>query len=526
MARSIARSSRLAALLALACLLPFARAGRAQAILPPGFNDQLIAGGLRYSAAMTLLPDLRLLVTEKYDARLRLVVNGTLLGPAVAVIDSVRQSSESGVLGVAVDPGWPARPYVYLHYNYTGSRSIRIARYTAIGDVAFTGSGAFTLDLASRYIILADLPDQYDHHNGGGVRFGPDGMLYVSLGDDGDGCAAVRKDLLQGKIIRLDISQLPAGAGGPAPLSLITPADNPFVADASPNARRVWTYGVRNPYSFQIDPPTGDLFIADPGNETWEEVDHATQPGMNFGWPSYEGPLPTGASCPYLEPQTATSPMYAYDRTAFFQGAAVITSPRYRRPPSGVFRFPASYDGDVFVTDVGEGFLRRLEWNGTSWAIAAPVPGQPAPDDWGQNMDGVTDFFIHPDGSLWYLKYAERFTNLSGQVRRITYDNSVGVPPAQPEAALSLAAPYPSPATTRVTLSFSIARSGPVRLAIVDLAGREMRRVVDGAELPPMRHMRAWDLRDERGRAVAPGLYFVVLEADGRRLSRSVLVAR
>ncbi len=523
--RSIRRSFAPAAALTFATLLAFARAGGAQAILPPGFSDVLITGGLRYSAAMAPLPDLRILVTEKYDARLRLVANGTLVVAPVAVIDSVRQSSESGLLGVAVDPGWPARPYVYLHYNYLGSRSIRIARYAAVGDLAYTGTGAFTLDLTSRFLVLADLPDQYDHHNGGGMRFGPDGMLYVSLGDDGDGCAAVRKDKLQGKILRLDVSQLPGGAGGPPPRANITPADNPFVADTSANARLVWEYGLRNPYSFQIDPPTGDLFIADPGNDTYEEVDHATEPGMNFGWPSYEGPLPTGMSCPLLDTLTAIPPMYAYDRTKFLQGAAVITSPRYRRPAAGAFRFPAEYEGEVFVTDVGEGFLRRLHFNGTSWAIATPVPGQPAPEDWAQNMDGVTDFFIHPDGSLWYLKYAERFANLSGQLRKITCDNSVGVLPHAADE-LWLAAPYPSPAWSQATLSFSLARAGRARLAVLDLAGREIARLVDDADLPASRHTRGWDLRDARGQRAAPGLYFAVLEAGGRRLSRALVVAR
>jgi glucose/arabinose dehydrogenase len=398
-------------------LLFVAAESRAQAFLPPGFTDEMVVSGFRYSPSMAWLPDDRILVVEKYDARIRLVVNGVLLPMPIAVIDSVRHTPESGLLGIALDPGWPARPYVYAHYNHVGAPYIHIARYTAVGDLEFTGNGHFTIDPASRHLVLADLPDDQTIHNGGNVRFGPDGMLYVSLGDDSNPCRAVLKEFLQGKILRLDVSNLPPGPGGPPALADITPADNPFVADPSPWARLVWAYGLRNPYSFQVDPPTGHLVIADVGDSHWEEVDLQTTPGQNFGYPSFEGPTNTTIFCPYFEPQTSVPPIYAYDRTQFCCGAAIITSPRYRRM-GGTYQFPAEYEGDVFVSDVGEGILRRAHFDGTSWDLADSVAGQPTALNWGIGMVGVTDYYLHPDGSLYYLRYAHYFQDGTGVIRR------------------------------------------------------------------------------------------------------------
>src|SRR5262245_25869217 len=153
---------------------------------------------------------------------------------------------EQGLLGIAVDPGWPARPYLYVHYDRIGNQ-INLSRYTVGGDLSFTGNGALTIDPATRFDILTDIPDNATNHNGGTLRFGPDGMLYNSEGDDATGCPALDLTVLNGKILRLDISALPAGGGGPPAKSLITPADNPFVANANANAKLVGYSGLRNP---------------------------------------------------------------------------------------------------------------------------------------------------------------------------------------------------------------------------------------------------------------------------------------
>src|SRR5688572_9295183 len=108
---------------------------------------------------------------------------------------------------------------------------------------------------------------------------------------------------------------------------------------------------------------------------------------MNFGWPTFEGPRRTGLACFGDDTLNFQPPIYAYDRSGL-GGAAVISGGRYRRPSSGPDRFPPNYDGDIFVGDVGLGFLRRLKFDGSNWAIAPQVPGQPTGSDWAQNMEG------------------------------------------------------------------------------------------------------------------------------------------
>src|SRR5262245_39507056 len=260
------RSAPLArfALSLLALGAPGASLGAAGTV-PPDFTDSLVLGGLRFPVAMTSLPDGRVLFTEQFTADIRLIVNGALspVDPVCTVPD-VRNNpgTEQGLLGIAVDPGWPARPYIYVHYDAASSANIHLARFTVAGDLSFTGNGALTIDTATRRDLLITIPDNADNHNGGTLRFGPDGRLYDSIGEDAQRCAAQDSTALQGKILRLDISNVPAGAGGPPAQSVITPSDNPFVDRPNANEQLVWALGLRNPFRFNVD-TDGTLFVAD-----------------------------------------------------------------------------------------------------------------------------------------------------------------------------------------------------------------------------------------------------------------------
>src|SRR5678816_462354 len=160
--------------------------GSAAPVLPPGFSDQLVVAGFDLPVNMAFLPDGRLLVVERVSARVRLVVNGAIASqdPVIAV-DSVRSTNpEQGLLGIAVDPGWPIRPYIYVQYDHLATPRIHIRRYTVTGDLTFTGNGNLTADPSSRYEVFIDAPDNAGFHNGGNLHFGPDGMLYSALGED------------------------------------------------------------------------------------------------------------------------------------------------------------------------------------------------------------------------------------------------------------------------------------------------------------------------------------------------------
>jgi glucose/arabinose dehydrogenase len=207
-------------------------------------NDTLLTG-LTEPTSMAFLPDGRLLITERRTGKVRLFVGGHIAAsdPVLVVPGLIANTYERGLQGVAVDPGWPQRPYVYLYYNRAGG-FCRLVRYRAAGDLS--DPAGESLALGDSLLLLDDIPDNNGDHNSGCLRFGPGDHLFVSLGDDEFLCGAADSTSLRGAILRLDVSRLPDGPGGQVPRALITPAMNPLVA-ADSIARLVWAYGMRNP---------------------------------------------------------------------------------------------------------------------------------------------------------------------------------------------------------------------------------------------------------------------------------------
>jgi glucose/arabinose dehydrogenase len=487
--------------------------------LPAGFSDQLVTAGFDFPVGMDFLRDGRLFVAERSSGLVRLVVGGAIAagGPVLAVDSLQIGNPEQGLLGVAVDPDFPARPYLYVQYNYLGAPRMLLRRYTLTGDLAFEGDGVLVADPASERTVLADVIDNYGNHNAGTIRFGPDGKLYVALGDDLGGCPAQDLTQLFGKILRLDVALVPDGPGPPPSHASIAPADNPFAAHPDSRARLVWQYGLRNPWSFHFDSQTGDAFIADVGGSLYEEIDLADAPGLNFGWPYFEGP---DAALTCTIGSGFVAPIHFYDRRGFQFGAAIVSAGLYRVPPGAAAPFPAEYDGSYFFSDVGEGFLRRLVPSGTAWVVAPPSPGQPNPTDWGTGFDYATHYLQAPDGSLWYLKYD---FGPSGQVRRIVHDGvtSVGTPT---RGALGLAV-HPAPSRGAVRVSFRLANEALVRLEVVDVGGRHVADLGRGWRAAGTHHA-PWDGRDDDGRLVPAGLYLVRLAAGAHRESVRLPIVR
>jgi glucose/arabinose dehydrogenase len=423
-------------------------APRARAALPTDFADQLVVSGLSQPAGFAFLPDGRLLIIEQKTARVRLATVGSGSADTTFVVPEVNISgNERGLLGIAIDPEWPTRPYVYFYFDQTPSIKCWIVRYTASGDLSNPASSDLTL--ADRYVIVNDIPDDANNHNGGTIRFGPDGMLYASLGEDADPCDAQNLTLLKGVILRLDVSGLPSGAGGPPAKSSITPGDNPFVGNPNANAKLVYAYGLRNPFRFQIDPVTGLLYIADVGQNTWEEFDECSG-GENFGWPEYEGPAQPGSACPPVDPHIG--PIAWYSRIGFT--ASIISVGRYRRACGGAYSFPADYEGDAFFAEYYQGWGRRIEESGGSWSAAPAAPGQPNATDWFTATANVSDWATGPDGSLYYCK---QFSSPS--IRRIVY---TGAQPPGVVGGLSATAVSAS----RIDLAWSAGSGTPTAIDI------------------------------------------------------------
>src|SRR5687767_11507292 len=250
---------------------------RAQPFDPNAFALELepVARGFQSPTLVTHAPDGsgRLFVLEQ-AGRIRIIQNGqTLPEPFLDIVRIVRSGGEQGLLGLAFHPQYTQNGRFFVHYtNRSGDHHIVEFRVSSSPDVADSGS--------ERLLLFVE--DPFDNHNGGGLAFGPDGMLYIGLGDGGSGGDPLRNGqnlaAALGKLLRIDVDR-----GTPFAI----PPDNPFVGN--PQAfGPVWAYGLRNPWRFAFDRATGDLFIGDVGQNVMEEIDFSPAPrrgnGENYGW--------------------------------------------------------------------------------------------------------------------------------------------------------------------------------------------------------------------------------------------------
>jgi glucose/arabinose dehydrogenase len=490
---------------------------QAQVVVPDGFVDLTLVTGLAEPNSMAFLPDGRLLFTEQRTGRVRMVVGGTSIATHDPVLAVTQHSvgGERGLQGIAVDPGWPARPYVYVYYTHDGDQCW-LVRFTGSGDLDNPLGHNLTLD--SPLVLIDDIPDANQAHNAGCLRFGPDGRLYVTLGEDFDHCAAADSTTLKGALLRLDVGRLPAGSGGPVPRALLIPGDNPLSTSDS-NAMLVWAYGMRNPWRFHFDPVLGEIYGADVGVSGFEEINEI-RPGDFLGWPWREGDyLLNREDCP--EPGGANTNAFVQPIVSLPHGpglAAINCAGMYRPVAGAPYNWPSEYSGfygDVFLGEYYSGILRRIKKQSGVWGAAPPVSGQPTPDDWATGLVTAVDFLIGPEGSMWWLRqYDESFSLESGSLHVIrSYGSPVGV--GHGALAIQLTA-GPALFRSSTDLAFSLETPGRVRLTVYDVAGRVVRRLADEErEAGPVR--RTWTGEDDGGRPVPAGVYLVRLEAPGRR---------
>lgn len=247
--------------------------------------------------------DSRLFIVEQ-GGRIKILNDDATVNPTPFLdISSITSSgSERGLLGLAFHPDYTNNGYFFVNYT-NNSGDTQITRYSV------DGSNPDLADPASALPILT-VDQPYSNHNGGCIQFGPDGYLYIGMGDGGaggdpDNYAQNLMELL-GKMLRIDIDNT---AGGN---NYAIPADNPFVGD--PNALdEIWASGLRNPWRFSIDEVLNEIWIGDVGQNQMEEIhkESVTEAGLNYGWRCYEGSLPFNtAGCP--DPSELTFPFAEY----------------------------------------------------------------------------------------------------------------------------------------------------------------------------------------------------------------------
>lgn len=293
------------------------------------------ATGLTAATAMAQLPDGRLLVAQQ-TGQLRMVKNGQVLADPVRSF-TVDSRGERGLIGVAVHPDFDlGGGWVYVHYTSPDNGAHgRISRINLAGNS----------DVALGEEIVMELPTLSSalNHNGGAIHFGADRKLYIAVGDNADGTRASDLDQVFGKILRINEDGT-------------FPSDNPYFSRAG-QAKAIWARGLRNPFTFGVQPGTGTLYINDVGENTWEEINIGAK-GAHYGWPATEGPTTN---------TNYTSPVFAYRQTettppgtgpgGFFTGQSIVGAAFY--PAGGAF--PAAYHGGYFFADYMTSFLGRLD---------------------------------------------------------------------------------------------------------------------------------------------------------------------
>jgi glucose/arabinose dehydrogenase len=322
----------------------------------------------------------RLFVVEQ-PGYIRVIRDGELLSePFLDISDRVNCCGERGLLGLVFHPQYAQNGLFFVNYtDLNGDTAISRFQVSEHPELAEKASE----------IQLLNVVQPFPNHNGGGLAFGPDGYLYIALGDGGSGGDplgnAQNAQSLLGKLLRLDVDQ-----GDPYAI----PPDNPYAQGGG--APEVWVYGLRNPWRFSFDRLTGDLFIGDVGQGSWEEVDYlpAGSPGgANFGWNYREGAHPYGgAAAPDDAVLIDPAAEYGHD-----QGISVIGGVVYRGD-----QFP-DWQGIYLYADYGSGFI---------WGLF-----QTEDSSWQNNLlfqtgNGITSFGEDESGEVYYVDPGGRLFKL------------------------------------------------------------------------------------------------------------------
>lgn len=387
------------------------------------FDEADAVSGLSIPTAIAFLPDGRMLVTQ-LSGELLLVDGGAagLLTTIDVCVLPAYFEGETGLLGIAVHPDFPADRSIYLYRTKRGASdefcglfSVGAQPVNEVIRVKLEDDG--TVDAASLEVLLTGLRVPEGFHNGGVLRIGPDRKLYVGVGDtylgDQEGPPGTSTnpyaqdlDSLEGKILRLELD----GS---------VPPDNPFVGQGAARDE-IFALGFRNPWRMGFDPVTGRLWVGDVGQDTIEEVDIAVA-GGNYAWPRCEGTLPAGCQLP-----GDVAPVFAYSHSgADSLGVSVVGG---AFPQGGNF---AALEDDYFFADFGNdpsyGAVYRAPLNAARDGFAGAAQSVVA------NAGGPVDLVFGPDGALYYVSF------LDGAVRRVT-TSIVSPPDPVPAAGCALIA--------------------------------------------------------------------------------------
>jgi glucose/arabinose dehydrogenase len=371
----------------------------------PSINYQLVESGFNDPVHIANAGDDsgRLFIVEQVG-RVRIIQSGTVLPQAfLNITNRVLSGGEEGLLSIAFPPNYENNGYFYVYYtNLAGNNQVSRFRVTSNPDQADPNS--------EQLVILFNHPN-YSNHNGGQLEFGPDGYLYIGTGDGGGGGDPDEnaQDLgsLLGKILRIDVGgQVPSitgpylvflpliGTNMASPLYTI-PDDNPFLGIAGARGE-IWAYGLRNPWRFSFDRATGDLFTADVGQNSYEEVNY--QPGTSVGGENYGWDIMEGNHC--FEPPNncdkdgLVMPITEYDHSLGFAvtGGFVYRGSSYPGM-QGFYLFADYYSGRIWGLNYHQNVWERQELDNTDYSIST----------FGEDESGELYLADHTGGRIFHV---------------------------------------------------------------------------------------------------------------------------
>jgi glucose/arabinose dehydrogenase len=386
------------------------------------------ATGFNGLTEITHAGDDRFFVTEQEGIIKIVNADGTVNGTAFLDISSLLSTGgERGLLGLAFHPDFATNGYFFVDYTNVAGNTV-IARYTR------STANANIADPSTATILLT-VEQPFENHNGGCLRFGPDGYLYIAMGDGGSGGDpngnGQNKNVLLGKLLRIDVD-------GAAPYGI--PADNPFVG--IDGADEIWAYGLRNPWKYSFNRLNGDLWIADVGQDNIEEINKSggNPAGMNYGWRCFEGSATfNNDGCSIVEMYTQPFAEYTHSETqgCSITGGYIYTGTNY---PNflGKYIF-ADYCNNKIGWADAEGDLTYTDaFNGNNFTV------------FGEDMDGE----LYIGGKT------------TGTIYRIT-DSELSTPTIK-NTLFSLA---PNPAQNEVFITLNNA-TGNTAATVYDLGGK------------------------------------------------------
>jgi glucose/arabinose dehydrogenase len=389
------------------------------------------ASGLSSPVEIVNANDSRLFVVQQ-NGHIKIVnSNGTLNSTSFLNLSGIISTGgERGLLGLAFHPNYATNGFFYVNYTNTSGATV-IARYsvsTTNPDIAQTTG-----------TILLTIAQPFSNHNGGTIKFGPDGYLYIGMGDGGSGGDpngnGQNINSLLGKMLRIDVD---------SGIPYSSPATNPYVGVAG--ADEIWAIGLRNPWKFSFDSLTGDLWIADVGQSNVEEINKksSTLPGLNYGWKCYEGsaPFATGGCSPI---ETMTFPYAEYSSATGSPYCSVTGGYVYRGTT-----YP-NFQGIYFFADYCSNKIGKIDTNGTL-TFSPSMPGGNY-TSFGLDQNGEIYVASASNGTIYKLIDTDLSTD-SFENKRFTL--------------------YPNPAKESFSLSIM---NFPADVAIFDLSGKLLTEV-------------------------------------------------